>query len=63
MKDYEERNLEDHPAGHCQHPHGGSDRPRNHELHGSRTVLKKNEGVQKNAHPHYMFAVCLCDLE
>ena len=28
--------MEDHHSGHRQHPHGGSDRPWNHELHGPR---------------------------
>ena len=39
--------LEDHSAGHHQHPHGGSDRPRHHELHGPRTVLEYATAIRR----------------
>ena len=41
---HEERDLEDHTAGHRQHPHGCPDRPRNDLVHGARPhhILNRN---------------------
>ena len=37
--------MEDRHSGHCINPHGSPDCPRNHELHGPRTLLGNTDGT------------------